>query len=583
MTYVEPFYWIFLCLCWGLLVWQLFNHGEKGDFVQQFDPVPTLLALILIAGRWPTLFLNEQLNHDESGLIAGALAFLHDPVPWRGADLTTSGPLNAYVLLVPAMLGLGLNYFSARIVGLSLLIIAVICWYVAVKRVRGKFAALSVILPPVTFLCFVQNDEFIHCSTELLPIALLSIAALMATSLNKGASVRLFVAAVVLGMVPFAKLQAAPLAMVAFVSIFFFAWWIRGERFLKTVAVMGIGGLVAPLTIGATLLATATFDDASRSYILSGLDVSAVGQDRYQFVYYVLFQNWPFVFSIVVLGAITFAGANFRFLQRQLQGNGRWLIAASLVYAFASLFAIYKPRNPFGHYLLLGLPAAVFLATALIAPWGVGSAWQRAWARLRDVVRPIGAMASISFFVACAAFGFLLFYLKVPPLTLERASMHKPDAIGKLIVVLLKDDSHFAVWGWVPKYYVMAARRPTTRDVIYQFQMWDAPQKDYYRRRYLADFNRSRPNVFVDAGGSGNFSFKWNGLSPVEDFKELSEIVHRDYVLLLDIDKCGTPRTRIFVSKTRFSELDAQAKSISKTSICLQDDNDLSRLLSLLQ
>src|SRR5690242_9859080 len=110
MTYVAPVYWVLLCLCWGLLVWQLFKHegaADKEDTIEQFDPVPILLALILVAGRWPTLFLNEQLNHDESGLIAGALAFLHDPVPWRGADLTTSGPLNAYVLFVPAMLGLG--------------------------------------------------------------------------------------------------------------------------------------------------------------------------------------------------------------------------------------------------------------------------------------------------------------------------------------------------------------------------------------------------------------------------------------------------------------------------------------------
>ena len=128
---------------------------------------------------------TSRSTPDESWLIAGALELLHDPVPWRGADLTTSGPLNSYILLVPAALGLKISYLTARLVGLSLLIIAVICWYAFAKRIRGKFVAMSVVLPPVTFLCFVQNTDFLHYSTELLPITLLSVAALMASSLSK--------------------------------------------------------------------------------------------------------------------------------------------------------------------------------------------------------------------------------------------------------------------------------------------------------------------------------------------------------------------------------------------------------------
>ena len=97
-------HWLPVCLCVGLLICQLFRDEETAD--KSFDPVPILLALALIAARWPTLLLNEPLNEDESWLIAGALAFIHDRVPWRGADLTTSDPLNSYVLFVPAALGL---------------------------------------------------------------------------------------------------------------------------------------------------------------------------------------------------------------------------------------------------------------------------------------------------------------------------------------------------------------------------------------------------------------------------------------------------------------------------------------------
>src|SRR5690348_12303756 len=107
MIFVEPVYWVLLCLCWGLLVLQLLRReetAEKSDSAQPPDFVPVLLGLALIAARWPTLLLNQQLNPDESQLIAATLGFMHDPVPWRGADVNTSGPFNSYVLLVPVVL-----------------------------------------------------------------------------------------------------------------------------------------------------------------------------------------------------------------------------------------------------------------------------------------------------------------------------------------------------------------------------------------------------------------------------------------------------------------------------------------------
>jgi hypothetical protein len=584
-VYVQLIYWLSLCLVWGLLPLQLFRHeesAEKPDSVQPFDPVPVLLGLALIAARWPTLFLNEPLNPDESWLIAGALGFMHDPVPWRGADLTTSGPLNSYILLVPAALGLEINYITARMVGLSLLTIAVICWYVIAKRIRDKFVAMSVVLPTITFLCFEQNADFLHYSTELLPIALLSVAALMVSSLSKHSDVRFFVAALVLGMVPFAKLQAAPLAVVAFLAIFFFAWRIRGERFSRTVITMGAGGLIAPAAIGVTLLTTATLDDAWRSYILSGLQISVNPMGLRSFVHYVL-GNRAFASSIGFLALIAFAGVNLRFLRDQIRGEGRWLIAGSLVYGLATVYAIWKPGNPWGHYLFFGLPAAVFLATAMSAPWHIGSAWQRAWARLRNAVRPFGAMASIVFIFAGAVLGLLLFYLRAPPLALEWVSVQEPDPIAQIIHALLKGDSNIAVWGYMPQYYAMTGTRPTTRDVTTQFQIWEGPEREYYRTRYLADFNKSRPNVFVDATGPGNFTFKYSPPMPVEEFTELNEIIGSTYVLLLDIRQCNTPRTRIFVSRTRLSTLDVETEAIAKASTCLRDNNDLSRLLLLLR
>jgi hypothetical protein len=53
------------------------------------------LALVtLFAARWPTLFVRDPLNQDEAQELAQAITALHDPVPWRGFDGNTCGPLN---------------------------------------------------------------------------------------------------------------------------------------------------------------------------------------------------------------------------------------------------------------------------------------------------------------------------------------------------------------------------------------------------------------------------------------------------------------------------------------------------------
>jgi len=578
-AYVQFIYWLVLWICWSLLCLQLFRSDARLETPDtRFDPVPILLGLALTAARWPTLLLNAPLNPDENVLIGGALRFMHDPVPWRGADLITSGPLNSYVLLIPAALGLDINYGTARTVGLVLLIIAVISWYLCAKQVRDKFVAMSVVFPPITFLCFTQDADFIHYSSELVSVALLSVAALIVSSLSSNSGVRLFIAALILGAVPFAKLQAAPLAIVAFFVIFLFAWRAKGERFSNTMVMMGAGGLTVPVLMAAVLLASGSFDDAWRSYILSELELSAKPMGLYRFARY-LFENIAFVCSIGSLLLIAFIGTNRQFLRSQICGEGRWLIAGSIVYGLASVYAIYKPGNPWRHYLFFSLPAAVFFATAMFAPWNLGSTWQRALARLSRSVRSIGSVAVI----AGAAFGLLLFDLHGPFWVLEEVSVPQVYPVAKIMLALLKGDSDFAVWGWMPQYYAMTGKRPTTRDVINQFQIWDSPQKEYYRERYLSDFNNSRPNVFVDATGSGNYTFTYPPPRPIESFPQLYQILHSNYVLFLDIKHCRTPRTRIFVSQARLSDLGREKlEAIAKQPTCLQDSGDLYRLLSLL-
>ena len=77
------------------------------------------LAVLVCAGRWPILRFPVELSVDESQMIAQALRFRTAPVPWLHVDGTTSGALNSYWLLPPALAGIPLGYVSARVMGLA--------------------------------------------------------------------------------------------------------------------------------------------------------------------------------------------------------------------------------------------------------------------------------------------------------------------------------------------------------------------------------------------------------------------------------------------------------------------------------
>ena len=169
-------------------------------------------------------------------------------------------------------------------------------------------------------------------------------------------------------MVPFAKLQAAPLAVVAFLAIFFFAWRIHGERFSKTMITMGAGGLIAPAAIGA--YSAYNGSPRRRLAFLHPLRITDQRRPHGSPTASCITSsvNRAFAYSIGFLALIACTGVNIRFLRDQIRGEGLWLITSTLlVYRLApTVYAICKPGNPWGHYLLLGLPAAVFIATAYV-------------------------------------------------------------------------------------------------------------------------------------------------------------------------------------------------------------------------
>jgi hypothetical protein len=305
-------------------------------------------------------------------------------------------------------------------------------------------------------------------------------------------------------------------------------------------------GLAAAAMSGTLFIACVTWiagswPDAWKSYIVQNLRYA--GEHHYTFremlrrlgEYAASAEGfYPFVLGGIVLSTLTFLPATIG------KSKPLRLVAMSLVFFCASLAAVLAPGRQYQHYLLL-LVAPTCLLT--------GSLWICCWQLADDIHRRRIFRGILLVIFAAAA---------IVPQVVNRASTSHPyvghlatypaysrDPVAAEILRYTTPDDSLTVWGWMSRYYVFTQLRQATREAHTVYQIQWTPQIDYFRSRYLADLNRSRPAVFVDAVGPGNFVFQDRSLAH-ESFDALRDFVAKNYHLVSEIHGC-----RIYVRLDR--------------------------------
>ena len=131
-----------------------------------------VMTLTFFAFRWPLFFVGEELNPDESQLIAGGITLQSDPIYWRSVDGSTHGPLDTYPLLAVRLVGLPINYGTARLTGSLMLLGAIALLYLALTRYFGEALGRLGCLPAFCFFAFSTFWDFVHYSSEHAPLFL---------------------------------------------------------------------------------------------------------------------------------------------------------------------------------------------------------------------------------------------------------------------------------------------------------------------------------------------------------------------------------------------------------------------------
>jgi hypothetical protein len=345
------------------------------------------------------------------------------------------------------------------------------------------------------------------------------------------------------GAVPFAKLQAAPIAAGALVAGMWLVFSNDGAGRWRALRALLGGTATIPLIIFATVLVFGAWPDFFRSYILDNIryvSLNSFPPDR-------SFTWVDAPHMLVELGA-NIGGFNSFFWwivgfgvsgALTLRWFTRWhrrCAAFAATILLLSIFAAMTPGRPYLHYLqLLIFPAGLFGGVI-------------AGAIVRDVVRadigpPVVARglrsAVLAAFLICALLPQIWWRAREPQPFLGRFTTTRgaivQSGVSREILQHARPGESLGVWGWMPVFWAETGLIQATRDGNASRQIEPHLGRDYYRTRFLRDIDRSRPPVFVDAVGPGNFLYEDRAQEAHETFPELRDYIAANYHFVVEV------------------------------------------------
>ncbi len=559
------FYYVFAV---GMLAFALFvglrpiAESEPPQFWIRLTPTWAFwlaAAAALVVWRWPAISLNHQINPDESGFIALAHVATVRPIPWFDFDANTSGPFNVWPLTMLHTFGFGFTYAVARATSVVLLLVGVFSLYLLMKRLFGEGAARLSSLFAICFLATASYEpDFAHYSSETVPLCLTGLFALTLLELGSDRTYRsiLFsgIAGALAGIIPLAKLQAAPVdaALITIaLAVILCGTGSRGKKLAE------LGGLVfgAFAIVGAVVVPvvlSGAWNDFLISYIREPLwymsEVSTpltLNRGQPNLVAY------PPFFLLAVLSATSIAISLALSLSKRRPPAARTEVvknliplAAALLTLLAAVYAVMRANEPYAHHLLLlvlpisALTGCSFAAmTRLSGRIGTG----------RAAAGILLAALVVSSTVVSVRKGNEFVLAEIDPKRYDAGASEIRTASEFALVESIPANSSLTVWGWAPDVYVLRDSIAGTRDAYSQFQMWPGPYRAYYLDRYLNDLQSNKPEYFFDAVRPFKTSYSLTvpqyGLA---NSKPVARYVSAHYVLVGQVDGLKLYRSRRF-------------------------------------
>ena len=503
---------------------------------------------LLIFMRYPFISYNQELEVDESQMLAQAISLKKYWVYWKYVDGLTQGPLTIYFLIIPSWLGMPFDYSTVRLLGFIVLVTVLFLTFNTFQNLFSRKVSL-IIFAPIAFFYVLSQGYFSALCNEYLVLLLLAFCFWLFSVIYKQPktdSRKLFLMSFVAGMVPFAKLQGVPTAIliVLFTGLIVL---LRSDKKLKDLIILCLGGIAFPLIVLGLTVQFGAFDYFLNFYLIGNVQYSGGGTLLSKLLSFPNFLRYSGQFIILFVSyALLIAGAALILIRfKALNKSFSILFFFALGHVLLAFYSVIKPGYYFQHYLQFliipfGLFSGVLLEVAIPQiSWNLKKVWMYSLGWLTICMLPhviykvtttLGYTATDSRIISSTQLGHAL---HISPVSLEIKKYLLPG-----------DD--ITIWGWKPAYHIETLAAQGTADVMIYRIMTPAPMQKSYYEKYLNDMKRSKPVVFVDEITTHSLWFNDPKLYRHENFREIRDFVNIYYTHISTVNG-----EKIYVRKDR--------------------------------
>lgn len=481
--------------------------------------------LLLAVSRLPMIFTNHELSPDESMQLALAHRMLGDWVPWRGADFTTSGPLNPVPAVLIAAITDNFAYSALHIADFLLLGVILAGSWQAARRFFHEKAAVAAALIVTLWLIHHRDSEFTHYASETLPSALIAIGLACAAIALAGERWRPFYlipAGVALGLAPWAKLQAGPISL----SVLLWAAFAIRKKTSRRLASLGAMALAAgapTLAIVFIGLRFGVLDDIFTSYFLNNLSYAGKATPLSWIKHLVAALDSGVLLHVLPLALFLWVLRN----SRRESFTPRPLVLPILLVA-AALYSICRSQYSFSHYYIF-----------LLAPTLLAGAGLFCW--LGETLDPqiLGGKLEYAALMVCLVPWIPSVFTELRLYRRELAMAFPPTVESSPLASAIPAGSSLFIWGWSPRLYITLHARPATRYVLTAFHVDKNKYVGFYRKNLMSDLHAEKPEFIITSDWIGALDL---GENPT--FDELAQFIAEKYVEIQRLEKMTLYRRR---------------------------------------
>lgn len=497
-----------------------------------------LIFLNVFLWRIPYIFDNAPFDPDEDIILTFGLNLLRNPVIFDTIEPGSIGIVHSYIAMlvewyrpVAAYAYCVLHLLSAAFTALVLSFL-----YLAAKNLLSRQAALAGTAVGLLCLAFTSSYDFTHFNNEIDSLVLLAAAIYLLARLSISARQgRLLLAlfGLTLGIVPYARLQGIPIALVLAAWGFLLVYKGKLGARHKSAMILVMSGLAPTLFLLGVLAFNNLLAEFFFYYIKTNLahsyEVSII-ELNYLFI---TEMPWQFQSSIVLI-AVMFA-ASFRSVTKN------YIFYPVITLFISSYYSIIRPGSFYPHYYSY-LTLFVLLGTSL------------GYHCLSNEKKRDFFIRSI--FVICFASLILAQEETTKQISEAKSQTIQQSPAAKAILNLIRSpEDRLAVYGWYPVLNVETGLASATKD-NHNFNMFYNRYRDEFEKLYVADLRKFKPFVFVDS------KIMWCGpFIPFQEKPLLSSYIQDNYMFYKSAPGSSYYKNDlvdIYISKERLLTINAK-------------------------